>query len=365
MRTIVTNICCFLVIMALTACIPDASFKITGPTVPAQLNDGWDIAAPEDVGISRRTLDSIHMQFISEDRFFNAKSLLVVKNGSLVFEAYCRDLQDRDRYGNIQSATKSVTSLVLGVAYNEHYVDSLNQTLYSIFPDKFPAEEIRRSITIRHLLTMKSGLSFDNDVFSVEIFGDEPEDPIEYILNKPMYAAPGEEFYYRDCDPHLLSYTMMRLTGMSLERWGRDRLFEPLGIEDYFWDSDHTGTTMGAIGLYLKPRDLAKIGQMVLDHGRWKGQQIIDSAWIEESTRSQTTTPYQTEPNVREYGYYWWTLPGWEAIEAWGHGGNYILILPSQQMVIVMTSMPYTDDDVVGARPEQFHELVSPLITSE
>ena len=174
MKTITTNICCIILLMVLASCISDAPFKITGPTVPAQLNDGWDIASPEDVGISRRTLDSVHAQLISEDRFFNAKSLLVVKDGNLVFETYCRDLQDRDRYSNIQSATKSVTSLLLGVAYTEQYVDSLNQTLYSIIPDKFPAEEIRRSITIHHLLTMKSGLSFDNDVFSVEIFADEP-----------------------------------------------------------------------------------------------------------------------------------------------------------------------------------------------
>ncbi|UCD63967.1 MAG: serine hydrolase [Candidatus Zixiibacteriota bacterium] len=365
MRTVVSQICGILILMVLTTCVPDAPFKITGPSIPAQLDDGWDIATPEEVGISRQALDSVYAQFVAEDRFFNAKSLLVVKDGRLIFETYCRDLRDRDRYSNIQSVTKSVTSLVFGIVFSEQHVDSLNQTLYSIFPDKFPSDETRRSITIRHLFTMTSGLLFDNDVFSQEIYADQPDDPTRYILDKPMYAVPGEEFYYRDCDPHLLSYTIARLTGRSLEQWARERLFDPLGIESCYWDADHTGTTMGAHGLHLKPRDLAKIGQLALDHGRWDNQQIVDSAWVAESTRRQITTPYQTAPNTRDYGYYWWVLPQWEAFEAWGHGGNCILIVPDQQLVIVMTSMPHTDDDVVGTRPEQFHELVSPLVWSE
>jgi len=362
MKTVATGFGCALAITALLACVSDAPFKVAGPVVPAQLNDGWEIAAPEDVGLSRQVFDGIYTQLVDESRFFNTRSLLVVKDGKLVFETYCRDFQDRDRYGHIQSATKSVTSLVFGIVNSEGYVDSLDQTLYSILPEKFPRDYVKRSIAIRHLLTMTSGLSFDDDDFSVEIFGDEPSDPIKYILNKPMYAPPGETFYYRDCDPHLLSYTIQRLTGKSEEQWARERLFPLLGIRDYYWEPDHTGTTTGPYGLHLKPRDLAKIGQMVLDHGRWKGQSVVDSAWVAESTRKHVSTPYVTEPNVRDYGYYWWILPRWQAIEAWGHGGNYILILPNQQMVIVMTSMPDTDDDVVSTRPEQFHDLVLPLI---
>jgi len=119
---------------------------------------------------------------------------------------------------------------------------------------------------------------------------------------------------------------------------------------------------MGAHGLHLRPRDLAKIGQLVLDHGRWKGQQVVDSSWIAVSTQSQVDTDYDTEPNIRNYGYYWWVLPDWQAVEAWGHGGNYVLIVPARNLVIVMTSLPYADDDIVGTHPQQFHELVAPLV---
>ncbi len=356
---------CFLIPIALAGCVSDAPFKFAGPTEPAELDDGWEIATPEDVGISRESLGRVYKEFIREDRYFNAKSLLVVKDGKLVFEAYCRNPMDRDRFGHIQSATKSITSLILGIVKSNGYIDSLDQSLYSIFPEKFPADSRKRDITLRHLLTMTSGLSFDNDDFSVEICVDKPRDPVKYILNKPLYASPGGEFYYRDCDPHLVSFTIKRLTGQSEEQWAREQLFYPLGIREYYWEADYTGTTMGAYGLHLKPRDLAKFGQLVLDHGRWKGQQIVDSAWIAESTSRQVDTDYQTEPNIHHYGFYWWIYPRWQAVEAWGNGGNFILILPGQQMVIVMTSMPDTNDDVVGTQSDQFHELVSPLVESK
>jgi CubicO group peptidase (beta-lactamase class C family) len=346
----------------LSGCVSDAPFKFVGSTVPEQLNDGWEVASPEEVDISQEALNQVYSAFVSEDRYYNAKSLLVVKSGKLVFEAYCRTPKDRDRYGHVQSATKSVTSLLFGIAMTAGYIDSLDQPLYSVIPDKFPPDPLKRSITLRHLLTMTSGLSFDNDDFSLEIYADKPGDPVKHILKKPLYAPPGEKFYYRDADPHLVSYAIQRLTGKSEEEWAEERLFGPLGIRDYYWDSDHTGTTTGAYGLHLKPRDLAKIGQMVLDHGRWQGRQVVDSSWVAASTQKQVETDHKTEPHVYHYGYYWWILPRWNAFTAWGAGGSFIFVLPEKQMVIVMTSLPDVDDDVVGTTLDEFEELISPLL---
>ncbi|MDH3199167.1 MAG: beta-lactamase family protein [Candidatus Krumholzibacteria bacterium] len=347
---------------ALCGCAPDAAFKIAGPTVPEQLNDGWRIAKPGDVGVSAQVLDAIHADLVSEDRYYNAKSLLVVKDGLLVFETYCRDPRDRDRYGHVQSVAKSVTSLAFGELRAQGVVDSLDQTLYAILPDAFPDDADKRTITLRHLLTMRSGLSFDNEVFSTEIYGRSPVDPARYILLKPLYALPGERFYYRDCDPHLISYAVRALTGAPLDRWAEQYLFKPLGIRDYYWEPDHAGTTMGAHGLHLKPRDMAKIGQLVLDRGRWNGCQIVDSTWVDESTRRQVADAYRAGPDTYDYGYYWWIVPRWQAFTAWGHGGNFILVVPAQRLVVVMTSMPDTDDDLVGTRLETFLELVRPLL---
>jgi CubicO group peptidase (beta-lactamase class C family) len=355
----------FAYLVFLIRCVSDAPFKFKNSIVPEQLNDGWQVASPEDVNISQQTLDKIYAAFISEDQYFNSKCLLVVKDGKLVFETYCRSPKDRDRFSHVQSVTKSFTSLIFGIVRSEGYIDSLDETLYSIMPEKFPSDAIKQTITLRHLLTMTSGLSFDNDVFSVEIYADKPNDPIKYILNKPLYANPGEKFYYRDCDPHLLSYIIKHLTGKTEEQWAKERLFDPLEIRDYYWDSDHTGTTMGAYGLHVKPRDMAKIGQMVLDHGRWNGNQIVDSTGIEASTQTQITTQFQTEPHVYDYGYYWWIVPRWQAFTAWGHGGNFIFIVPRKELVIVMTSMPDVDDDTVGTKLDNFEGLISPLLEEE
>ena len=360
-----TIILILLNIVSQIGCVKDAPFKFENSTTPEYLNDGWEVASPEDVGIDQQILDEVYAAFVSEACFFNAKSLLIVKDGKLVYETYCRTSADRDRYSHVQSVTKSITSLAFGIMDSEGYTDSLDQTLYSVIPDKFPSGNTKHTITLRNLLTMSSGLSFDNDVFSIEIYCDRPYDPVKFILNKPLYALPGEKFYYRDCDPHIISYVIQRLTGKTEEQWVKEHIFGPLGIHDYYWDSDHTGTTMGAVGLHLKPRDMAKIGQMVLDHGCWNGVQIVDSTWISSSTQKQIETSYQTEPYVYEYGFYWWIVPRWNAFTALGHGGNFIFIVPGKEMVIIMTSMPDVDDDVVGTKLDDFEGLIQPLLVNE
>ncbi len=353
----------FVAIVTLScSCTSDSPFKFQGPTTPEQLDDGWEVASPADVGISQEALDQVYLDFVSEDRHLNVKSLLVVKDGKLVFEAYCRDPKDRDRYGHVQSVTKSVTSLVFGIVRSEGYIDSLAQTLYSIMPEKFPSDAAKRAITLRHLFTMTSGLDLDNDDFSVVLYADKPYDPVRYLLERPLYAHPGEKFYYRDLDPHLMSYAIQRLTGRTLEQWARERLFGPLGIKEYYWGADHTGITMGAHGLHLKPRDLAKLGQMVLDHGSWKGVQVVDSTWIAASTQKQVETTFVVEPHVYHYGYYWWVVPRWEAFTAWGAGGSFIFIVPGKRLVLVMTSMPDVDNAVMNTGLDSFEALVIPLL---
>jgi len=361
-RLTICSMILFLSVTSFYGCVPDSPFKFEGSTVPDQLDDGWEVAPPAEVNISQEALDEVYADFVSEDEFYNAKSLLVVKNGKLVFEAYCRSAEDRDRYGHVQSVTKSITSLVFGMVQSDGYVTSLDQTLYSIMPEKFPSDAAKQSITLRHLLTMTSGLEFDNDDFSVKIYCDKPEDPVKYLLDKPLYASPGEKFYYRDTDPHLLSYTIEKVTGKTLAEWAYERLFVPLGISDYYWGSDHTGTTMGAHGLHLRPRDVAKIGQMVLDHGRWDGIQVVDSTWVAVSTREQIETDFTTEPHVYHYGYYWWILPRWQAFSAWGAGGNYIFVVPAKEMVIVMTALPDVDNEVMNTGLEHFEDLIGPLL---
>ncbi len=347
-------------LLLLGGCVADAPYKVTGDTQPQQLNDGWTVGTPEDVNLSRAALSAVYDRLSSEDEYFNAKSLLIVKDTLLVFEAYVRSSEDRDRYTHIASATKSITSLIFGIVMGDGYIDSLDQTLYSIMPDKFPPDPVKRTITLRHLLTMTSGILLDNEDFSIELLVDEPADPPKYFLSKPLYANPGTQYYYRDVDPHLISTAIQRLTGKTEEQWARERLLGPLGIWNYYWNYDHTGVTTGAFGLRITPRDMAKIGQMVLDNGRWKGMQVVDSAWIAQSTQFQVMTDHPSPP-VYQYGFYWWVAPASQAFTAVGQGGNFIYVVPGRRMVIVMSSMADAGQ-AAGTSLDEFESLIGPLM---
>jgi len=227
-------------------------------------------------------------------------------------------------------------------------------------PDKFDADMRKRQITLRHLLTMKSGIAFYNDDFSDVMLIDKPKDQARYILEKPLYNEPGVEFYYRDADPQLVSSAVEKVVGKTLEQIARQHVFSPLGIRNYYWEANVEGTSLGAHGLVMRPRDLAKIGQMVLDRGRWNGIQLVSEEWIGLSTSVQS----ETGDDDFGYGYYWWIVPEIDAFTAWGHGGNSILLVPDRGLVVTMTSLPHTNEGVVGTSLHDFLPLVKLIIAA-
>jgi len=325
-------------------CLMDTDLKIDLNMEPAVLNDGWEISTQVDEGFDESALQEAYNQFFSENDYITGISLLVVKNGKLVAEGYCRDMKDRDVKRNIQSATKSFTSLVFGIARDMGYFDNLDQKLYDIIPEAFDSNLKKRDITLRHLMTMKSGLEFDNDAFAEQLHMDERKNQMKYILSKPLFAEPGTDYWYRDCDPQLLGGAILKQTGKTLEEIADDKLFGPMGITDYFWEKNADGHNWAAQALYMKPRDMAKIGILVLNQGMWKGQQLVSEEWIGQSTS------IQTELEDRDYGFYWWLyepdyprLPDISAIAAEGSGGQMILVVSEMDLIIVMTSEPYTD----------------------
>jgi CubicO group peptidase (beta-lactamase class C family) len=153
---------------------------------------------------------------------------------------------------------------------------------------------------------------------------------------------------------------VQRLTGKTLAEIARTGLFEPMGITDELWTPNSDGTSEGSHGLFLTPRDMAKIGQLALQKGAWNGRQLVSEDWIGQSTSSQTPTPPQG-PYVTDYGFFWWVLPEQDAFTAWGHGGQYIYVLPEQDMVVVMTSMPSVNDDNVGTTLSKFVPLAQQI----
>lgn len=345
-------------------CVTQPELKIRRDARPAETGDGWEVSNPAAEGLDPAALDQVLDLFYSEDEYRNAISLLVVRHGNLVLEAFARDPREREVKRNIQSVTKSVTSLVFGIARDQGYFPDLDQTLYSILPEKFGDNPAKRAITLRHLLTMRSGLAFDNDDFSIEMLVNRPHDQARYILKKPLYATPGDSFYYRDADPQLLSSAIERVTGQTVEALAREHLFGPMGITDYFWEANVDGTSLGAHALYLRGRDLAKLGELALRHGRMgrcEGTrcQLVSEEWMDLSTARQTDSDRPAFP----YGFYWWTVPELTAFTAWGHGGNYVLVVPEEEMVIVLTSLPDAGDEV-GTELDEFLPLVRRVIAA-
>ena len=347
-------------ISLLTGCLLDGSLKHRNTAVPEQLGDDWEISSPTAEGMDEAFLAEVYDMFYDEGRYYNALALLIVRNGKLVFETYSRGPKDRERLHHVQSVTKSVTSLVFGMVRDAGYFAVLDAPCASFMPEKFAVAPDKSAITPRHLLTMRSGIAFDNDVFSVELHIKSPDDPVTYILGKPMYADPGEKFYYRDCDPHLLSALVSHVTGRTLEQWAKAYLFPEIGIAEYHWLEDPEGTTTGAYGIYLKPRDLARLGQFVLQRGTWNSIEVISSGWVDESTTFQTETGFSDF----DYGYYWWTVPELNAFTAWGHGGNSIFIAPAKDLVVVMISLPDVDNDTVGTKLPEFIPLARLITTA-
>ena len=356
---------CALGIFALFGgCVPDEPLKIAYNDAPASLNDGWAIAAPESQGIDRTRLREAYRHFFSENEYITARSLLVVRNGYLVAEGYCRDREDILHKGALQSATKSVTSLLVGIAMDRGLLDSVDRTIYSVIPEEFGNDPAKKAITLRHLLTMRSGLSFSNDHFTLEMAYDVRGDGIAHILSKPLINEPGTFFNYQDCDPQLVSAALQRLVGTSLEEFARTNLFAKIGIGDYVWLAHRDGTTYGPYGLYLRPRDLARIGKLVAQKGSWEGEQVVSEAWVALSTAKQGDLDPADQSLGFDYGFYWWRSPADGAFTAFGHGGQYILVVPDKNLVIVLTAEPDTNGDTSEIGLPQFLVLARIIIAA-
>jgi CubicO group peptidase (beta-lactamase class C family) len=242
-------------------------------------------------------------------------------------------------------------------------VPPLDTTLCAILgsSDCTGLEPRKLRITLEHLLTMRSGIAFDNADFSMEIMVDKPANPLHYILAKPMYAAPGEQYYYRDADPQLLSYAMQRLSSRTLESLAAEYLFAPMGIADYFWDTVPDGASTGAFALHLRPRDFAKLGQLMLDGGQWAGTPLVSSEWCTLAATAKVLTPDGPPDNPLGYGYYFW-VPTTPASYAFcGHGGQYVLVVPAKGLVLVQVALPDSSGEIHGANIMDFIALTQPL----
>ena len=323
-------------------------------------DDGWPVAAVnEDRLIDRAALCRMADRLGSSEA--NVHAVLVARGGRLLFERYFRGSDeinshpvgkvtfDADTLHNVKSVSKSVASLAVGIALDRGLIRSINEPVFSFFPElsdlRTPEKE---RIQLLHVLTMSVGLKWVEAIPSNEDNNDEVRmhmapDPCRYVLGLAATAPAGQEFFYNTGALTLMSAIVRKAVGRPLDEFAREALFTPLGITDFEWIRVKGDTDAGG-GLRLRPRDMAKIGQLVLAGGRWNDRQIVSKAWIDASMtpRLEATGPYF-------YGYLWWLGRSlhdgrevhWTA--ALGRGGQSIRIVPELDLVVVVTAGYYQD----------------------
>lgn len=347
---------------ALPACLADGPVKIDYNDQPRQLGDDWEIAAPEEKGFDPAKLRRAFETFFSEDELVPVISLLVIREGALVAEGYARDLDDVHHKNAIMSATKSVTSLATGIAVERGLLD-IDLPLRTWLPSQLAGlGERKAGITVADLLTMRSGLDFPNEDFSMDMAHEVRGDGLRHILEHPLRADPGSRFLYQDCNPHLVSGAIQAAVGRTLADFADEHLLGPLGIRDRLWLAHADGVTYGPYGLYLKPRDFAKLGLLALREGRWGDRQLVSPEWMRRSTAAVVSPTGELALGGLEYGFYWWVRPEAGAFFAWGHGGQYLYAVPALDLLVVLTAEPDTNRDGGDIWPPAFFRLTDLVI---
>lgn len=321
----------------------------------------WKISSAPQQGFNEHKLDELTTK-IQSGIYKEIHSVLIVRNGYLVYEKYFHGYS-KDKIQRVYSVTKSVTSLLVGIANDKENITNFNAKLLSFFHEYGTIAHLdsnKRTIRLEDILTMRAGFTW-NEQSAPYGSSNNPaiqlsmsSDWIKYVLDVPMSYIPGTHFTYNSGCSILLSGILLKTTNKRADVFGYDHIFSKLGIVNYAWDNGPKNITNTGWGLYLKPRDMAKIGQLVLNRGTWNGKRIVSSAWIDSSTTKYVTL--QTNPY--SYGYQWWLLPLDSTTThtptpndirfAWGYGGQFIFVIPYYDLVVVSTAWnPSGDDDLL------------------
>lgn len=288
-------------------------------------------------------------------RLPHLRSLLVSVDGTTVAERYFHGVRS-SHWANLKSASKSVISALVGIAIERGYLESVRVPIGEFFPEHLDAEQdlVKRKITIEDLLTMRSGL----ESTSRRNYGRwvQSGDWVRYVLSRPMVDAPAGRMIYSTGNTHLLSAILTKATGMGTFEFARRHLAEPLGIPIRPWTRDPQGIYFGGNEMHLTPRAMLAIGELYLNRGRAGDARVISEQWIRESFEART----RSQRSGREYGYGWWigSLAGRRTFYAWGHGGQFIFVVPEINMVAVTTSTPLMERQERRAHRRAIYDLM-------
>jgi CubicO group peptidase (beta-lactamase class C family) len=336
--------------------------------IPPDLRDGWTVAAPGNEGLDLASICGIgpRLEALKEA---NAHGVVIIRHGRLIYERYFagRDWRltmplgdvsfDAGTKHDVRSISKSVTSLLVGIALDRGLLTDLDAPVFSFFPEYADLRTPEKDrMSVRHLLTMSSGLAWNEtnvmwtltNTYTQMNFAARAD---RFVLAQPLAAPPGSVFNYNSGSVYLLGVILRKVSGLRLDEFAKEALFDPLGIKDWEWRGFSGSDPDAAAGLRLRPRDLAKIGQLVLERGKWSGRQIVSSSWIEDSIipRLSGNDECDKAEGITSYGYLWWLgrtppeHPERDMIIGAGNGGQRVVILPSLNVVVVVTAGRYDD----------------------
>lgn len=326
--------------------------------VPLETGDGWATAHLDDVGLDPEPLVELVDRF-RDGSYVNIHGVLLVRAGRLALEAYAPGRTTtgdrfvewgRDDLHDLHSVTKSVNSLLVGIALDQGLIEGVDQKIASFFPEHATllTDAPKSDLSLEHFLTMTAGLEWDEhthpytDGRNSHVQLHRSGDPVAFTLGLASVDEPGRRFRYNSGLSITLGEVIHRASGLKAHEFAERHLFGPLGIFDYTWWVYPDGTVQTGGGLALRPRDAAKIGQLILDGGTWQGRRVVSESWVRESTDDRA-------PGAA-YGYQWWRIrlprhehpfdltdEAFEAVAASGRGGQWIFVYPDFDLVAVFT----------------------------
>jgi CubicO group peptidase (beta-lactamase class C family) len=334
-----------IILSVLTGCGPSAAELAAVDYTPLE-GDDWEVSTPEEHGLDPKLVAELYHN-ASELESING--LLVIKNDSLVAEQYFHG-GSVEQVSARHSATKSYTSALVGIALEQGCLASLDQKMMDFFPEFAGqiTDPRKKQITVRHLLQMRAGYPYD----STEYYGDVLYlsgnwQWLSHLVDFPLVSDPGTEVAYSSLSSHILGVIVARACDTDLETIAEEHLFGPTNSEIGKWTRDVDGYNWGWGELYVTARDMAKFGLLYLNDGEFQGKQVISSEWVQDSLQIYSEDAWVTKKIGRYfkdtgYGYQWWSarVGNHHFKFVWGHGGQLIVLLEEQDMIVVTTADP-------------------------
>ncbi len=322
--------------------------------IPQDEIDGIETGSMADANIDTAQINLLVTKILNND-YRKIHSLLIMKNGKLICEEYFNGYS-AEMLHPLYSAGKSIGSTMIGIAIDKGFIKDTEQTLLDLFPEHLPDAKLdnrNKDIKLKHILTMTTGLDCgDSDDFENSCSGRliKEKDPIKYILELPMSHNPGDHFFYNDGTPKIIQVIIEHCTKMRYNHFQYKYLYTPLDISVY---RPSPGLT---------PREMAKIGSLYLNKGKWRGEQLLSEKWVEETAIKHVKTKYG------HYGYLWWnstfTYPDREieTFYAAGNGGQFIFVFPELDMVVVTTGGNVNEMKYTVQPMEMLDEYIIPAV---